>query len=48
MSLEELLADSDVLHGDDSVARVELRDRIEEIRRVAVIDAPEKPGNVQP
>jgi hypothetical protein len=42
MSLKEFLADGHVLHGHESVARLVLNDRVDQIRRVPVVDAPEK------
>jgi hypothetical protein len=42
MPLEELLADGHVLYGHEPVARLVFSDRVDEIRRVSVIDAPEE------
>jgi len=46
MTLEELLADRDVLHRDEPASRFVLRDGIDEIRRVSIVDAAEEGGNV--
>jgi hypothetical protein len=42
MSLEELLTDGHVLHCHEPVTRLVFSDRVDEIRRVPVIDAPEE------
>jgi hypothetical protein len=40
--LEELLANGDVLHCHEPVARLVFSDSVDEIRRVSVVDAPEE------
>jgi hypothetical protein len=47
VSLEKLLANGDVFHRHHPVARLVLRNRVEEKGRVAVIDAPEEPRDVK-
>ena len=42
MPLKELLTDGHVLHRHEPVARLVLSDRVDEIRRVSVVDAPEE------
>jgi hypothetical protein len=45
MSLEELLADADVLERDEALARLVLSDRVDECRRIPVAEAIESLGN---
>ncbi len=42
MPLKEFLTDRHVLHRHEPVARLVLSDRVDEIRRVSVVDAPEE------